>query len=98
MKHEGDNENTPDGLGTLMSAYDWQQAMEYAKFTFSDVKTVILAQEGENDGANWKLIVELTSGKYGWLKAGCDYSGWDCQAWGDSGIEDSIELCRIKLG
>lgn len=75
MKHKGDNENTPDGLGILMSAYDWKEAMNYAHFNFEDIQNVIEAIEGENDGAHWKLIVKLKSGKYAWLNAWCDYSG-----------------------
>jgi len=91
MKHKGDNEKIPDGLGVLMSAYDWKEAMTYAKFTFQDVGEIIIAEEGENDERDWKLIVRLKSGKWGWLSAGCDYSGWDCQAGGDSGIVDTID-------
>ncbi len=91
MKHQGDNEKAIDGLGILMSSYDWKEAMKYAKFTFQDIKEVITAKEGENDGEHWKLVVKLKSGKYGLLSAWCDYSGWDCQAGGNSDIVDILE-------
>lgn len=97
MKHKGDNENTPDALGVLMSAYDWKEAMTYAKFSFQDVAEVISAIEGENDGAQWKLIVKLKTGKFGWLSAGCDYSGWDCQAGGYSAIVDTLEEAQEQV-
>ena len=97
MKHQGDNEKMADGLGVLMSAYDWKEAMTYAKFTFQDVDEVIIAKEGENDGESWKLVVKLKSGKFGWLTAWCDYSGWDCQAGGDSGIVDTLEEAEAQL-
>ena len=98
MKHVGDNENTPDGLGILMSAYDWKEAMNYAKFGFSDISKLIFAKEGENDGESWKLIVELKDGTFGWLVAGCDYSGWDCQANGTSGICITKQEAENALG
>ena len=88
-KKAGDNEKFEDGLGILMGAYDWQEAMMYAKFKFEDIAQTISAVEGENDDKDWQLIVKLKSGKFGWLSAGCDYSGWDCQASGESGIADS---------
>ena len=90
-KKAGDNEKFEDGLGILMGAHDWQEAMEYAKFGFDDVQEVISAVEGENDGDHWELIVKLKTGQYGWLNAWCDYSGWDCQSGGRSGTCDSHE-------
>ena|SRR3990167_9313840 len=90
-KKAGDNEKFEDGLGILMGAYDWQDAMKYAKFEFAEIAEVIDAREGEPDGKDWQLLVKLKTGKFGWLRAGCDYSGWDCQAGGDSGIADSQE-------
>lgn len=97
MKHKGDNENTPDGLGVLMSAYDWKEAMKYAKFKFADIVEVIVAEEGVNDEEDWKLIVKLKDGTFGWLNAWCDYSGWDCQASGDSGRCTTEEEARKKV-
>jgi len=94
MKHEGDNEKANDGLGILMSAYDWQEAMKYAKFTFQDILEIIHCKEGENDEAHWELIVKLKSGEFGWLNAWCDYSGWDCQSGGESGIVDTLENAK----
>ena len=97
MKHKGDNERSPDGLGILMSAYDWQEAMNYAKFEFKDIQDIISAEEGENEGNNWKLIVKLKNEKYGWLSAGCDNSGWGCQAGGKSGIAETFEEAQNEI-
>ena len=103
MKHKGDTgklEEATQGLGVLMSAYDWIEAMKYAKFKFQDIEEVILAEEGENDERDWKLLVKLKNGKFGVLIAGCDYSGWDCQSDGNSWEFDEIEDAqeRIKKG
>ena len=97
MKHEGDNEKMEEGFGIFMSSYDWQEAMKYANFTFQDIQEIIKAKEGENDGKDWKLLVKLKSGKFGWLSAGCDYSGWDCQADGESGICETQQEAEEKL-
>ncbi len=96
MKHKDDGKGTD--FGVFMDAYDWQEAMKYAKFTFQDIKKVIFTKEGENDGANWELIVFLNSGQYGWLSAGCDYSGWYCRAGGESDIVNTLEEAINALG
>ena len=85
-KKAGDTEKFEDGLGILMGAYDWIEAMKYAKFKFEEVDEVISAVEGVNDEKDWQLVVRLKSGKFAWLSAGCDYSGWGCQEGGESGI------------
>jgi hypothetical protein len=84
-------------LKTLMDAYDWQEAMKYSKFRFDQIEKVILAIEGENDSYDWLLLVELKGGGFGALRAGCDYTGWDCQAGGDSGIFETLEQTRNWL-
>lgn len=38
---------------------------------------------GENDGPHWVWILELLDGSFGYLKAGCDYTGWNCLAGGE---------------
>ncbi len=96
MKHKGDTEKLGD-LGILMGAHDWKEAMKYAKFTFSDIEKILVAIEGENDEAHWKLIVKLKSGKIGWLDAWCDYSGWGCQEGGKSGIVDDYDKARLLI-
>lgn len=96
-RKEGDVENSPDGLGVFMAAYDWQEAMKYAKFKFEEVEKIIFSEDGEPDEKDWKLIVKLKSGKFGWLTAWCDYSGWGCQEGGSSEICDTEEQCREAL-
>lgn len=80
-----------DKLEALMGAYDWQEAMKYSKFRFDQIDRVVLAIEGDHDGPDWLLLVELKGGGFGSLRAGCDYTGWDCQAGGDSGIFERLE-------
>lgn len=81
-------------LPELMGAYDWQEAMKYAQFTFQQIKRVILATEGERDDSDWALVVELEGGGYGALTAWCDYTGWGCQEGGNSGVFETEEAAR----
>lgn len=64
---------------------------------------VIAADDGENDGANWIAILKVAGGPdslpYAFLSAGCDYTGWDCQASGSLSYAATLEeLCRMHLG
>jgi len=56
-----------------------------------NIVEVIQAIEGENDGADWIAVVRLKDGRYAFVQAGCDYTGWDCQAGGQVWVSDSLE-------
>jgi hypothetical protein len=84
--------------------YDWEQAFLYADgrpvlgttapagpFTREDVAEVIALSEGENDGPDWLAVVRLHDGRFGFVSAGCDYTGWDCQANGTAFVASSLE-------
>lgn len=77
--------------------YDWASAWEVygdvrsahptsgvslAGLSPDDVDVVLSADEGENDGPEWLLYGVAKDGRYFFLSAGCDYTGWDCQAGG----------------
>ena len=74
---------------------DWQYAFHEARYgccgpeDLSCVAEVIAADPGDNDGPEWIAVVRLDG--TGWseglpqfcvMRAGCDYTGWDCQAGG----------------
>ncbi len=68
-------------------------------FQRKDVKRVIAASEGENDGADWLCVVELNDGRFAFVSAGCDYTGWDCQASGYAMVDNDLQhLIRFGLG
>ncbi len=48
-----------------------------APFTREDVAEIIAMREGEHDGDSWRIVVRLNDGRFAYLEAGCDYSGWD---------------------
>ena len=79
--------------------YNWQEAMEYCDWKKSHVARIMASVEGENDGENWLMVVELDDGSYGFLSAGCDFTGWDCRAEGMCHIEQTLEgLIRFGMG
>ena len=86
-------------LEKMKSEYNWQEAFRYASFEFDDVASIIATDEGENDGRNWLAVGTLKDGQFFVLSAGCDYTGWDCQAGGQSEVADTLDnLIRWRLG
>lgn len=70
---------------------DWEEAFKYANgFTREDVAEVVAAQDGFNDGDSWIGVFKLVDGRFAWLTAWCDYTGWGCQEGGESAICDDI--------
>lgn len=64
-----------------------------------DVTRIVASAEGENDGPNWLIVVELRDGRFAFLSAGCDYTGWDCQAGGHCIVDTDLQhLIRFGLG
>ena len=76
----------------IRDVYNWSNAFAYANtpdecppnsdvnvavFTMEDVKRVIAVRQGENDADDWLGVFELHDGRFAYLKAGCDYTGWD---------------------
>lgn len=78
---------------------NWGEAAEYASWSCEDVAEILAMSEGENDEANWLMVVKLKDGRFSFLSAGCDYTGWDCQAGGSSHERDTLEaLIRFGMG
>ena len=66
-------------------------------FGRTDVAFIVAQDEGENDGANWVCFGKLYDGRWFSLSAGCDYTGWDCQASGTALVANSVESI-VRLG
>lgn len=67
----------------VLDSYDWREAFVYAiGFAREDVAEIHGIREGENDGASWIIYGRLHDKRWFALSAGCDYTGWDCQAGG----------------
>jgi hypothetical protein len=71
--------------------YDLLNCLEYnpqETFTEKDIDRVLAVYEGQNEGEDWRWIILLNDGQYVYLRGGCDYTGWDCQSWASSTIDD----------
>lgn len=67
-------------------------------FGRADVEHVFDQSEGERDGAKWLIAGVLKDGRFFFIEAGCDYTGWDCQANGTSWVSDTLgQLARFGL-
>jgi hypothetical protein len=60
-------------------------------FTREDVAEIFGLREGERDERNWELVGRLHDGRYFRLSAGCDYTGWGCQEWGEATVSATLE-------
>ncbi len=70
-----------------------------APFQRVDVAEILAAEEGENDGPNWIGVFRLKDGRYAFLSAGCDYTGWDCRSGGHAIVDDDLDhLIQLGLG
>ncbi len=92
-EQDGGNYNTPAvsaAAGSNSHATPFQRA---------DVSEVLATSDGENDGANWIGVFRLKDGRFAFLTAGCDYTGWDCQSGGHAIVSHSLEhLVQFGLG
>lgn len=75
--------NDPDPLKVIREPdYDLKSALQHARpeetcFDINDIKSVIAQVPGMNDELNWHWVVLLQNGKFAYMVAWCDYTGWD---------------------
>jgi len=89
--------------------YDWKSAFIEARleitpvlqslakakpFTIEDVAKVIALSPRENDCRDWIAVVRLKDKRFVAVIAGCDYTGWDCRAWGKALV--AMNLRELK--
>lgn len=93
--------------------YDWREVFGYASpssiplsenpastesFEREDVTEIVAMSEGENDEEDWLICGKLKDGRYFSIEAGCDYTGWDCQASGFATVAmDLYELIILGM-
>lgn len=67
------------------------QNAEATPFARVDVEHIEKLEEGDNDGPDWICLGRLKDGRWFFLRAGCDYTGWDCQSGGHADVGDSLD-------
>lgn len=81
-------------FANIVSAAVSGSAVSCTPFTFADVVTINGAARGENDGAPWIAYGRLVDGRAFFISAGCDYTGWDCQASGGARVADVLAVIK----
>ena len=76
-------------------AYDSADDLSIDPLVFDDIEELLASVNGENDGEDWSCIVKMKDGRFAFVTAGCDYTGWDCQAGGRSFVAASLEELRF---
>lgn len=84
-------ENAYDWGQFLEGAFPGQECYDLAccigyhidELQFANFSDVTCLKEGANDESDWHWKVTLASGRILVIIGGCDYTGWDCQSWGD---------------
>lgn len=64
---------------------------DLSPFTREDVDEIYHLSDGEKDVMNWIVYGKLKDGRFFYLSAGCDSTGWDCREWGGAEIGSSRE-------
>jgi hypothetical protein len=63
-----------------------------------DVGEIVAYENGENDEADWIGVFRLLDGRWLFLAAWCDFTGWDCQAGGQGWVAEDFErLCQFAI-
>lgn len=97
--------NETAALASLHASGDWWQAFAYAEHpmpcagyggslagaTIDDVARVIVRSEGEPEAWPWMGVFVLRDGRYLYLEAGCDNTGWGCCASGSSWVAADLD-------
>lgn len=58
-------------------------------FAREHVRAIEWIEDGQNDGPDWLVGGQLKDGRWFFIAAGCDYTGWDCQSGGNAYLADS---------
>ena len=72
--------------------YDFMEFINYASFPPEDIEETIAQSEGNPDGPSWLGVYKLHDGRYGYVCAGCCYTGWDSQTSGYSEVSETLEF------
>ncbi len=92
-----DDLGPPSGFGSVSACLGSEVAT--GPVLRAEVARIIAASEGENDGNNWLIVTQQNDGRFAFVSAGCDYTGWDCRAGGHCIVaHDLAHLIRFGLG
>ena len=83
--------------GEDVSAVHPGYKVDESGFGMTDILHIEGKDEGENDGDGWIIYGSLKDGRWFFLNAWCDYTGWGCQEGGRTVVANNKEDI-IKFG
>ena len=66
-------------------------------FQFDDIAQIVALSNGDNDGPSWLGLFETHDNCYLYVEAGCDYTGWDCQANASAEWHTDLEQAKAMI-
>jgi hypothetical protein len=78
-------------IGTICGDED----VSIKSFTREDVAEIIAISDGQNDGDSWVAIFKLLDGRYAFVSARCDYTGWGCQESGRAIVSNNLNALKL---
>ena len=84
----------PTNESNVITAHPGDKLTPTDPFARRDVAEVVACDPGENDVKNWLCFGRLKDKRWFFLDAGCDYTGWDCRAWGTVNVGPSEYIVK----
>lgn len=85
-----------DSLYDLSACFNYAVTPPFERPTKANLHACVM---GENDESSWYWLLEVGR-KFYYVEGGCDYTGWDCQSWGEieerNSLEEVLELAPEK--
>ena len=78
----------PSDPGNWQAAFECDPSLE---LDIANVDRVIASADGHNDGDSWLAVLRLKDGRFAFLSAWCDYTGWGCRDGATMSTCDTLE-------
>lgn len=72
-------------------------SVDCSELRFEDIAKLLGSVDGENDSSDWLCVVKMKDKRFAVVRAGCDYTGWDCQSNGASCVAATLKDL-VKFG
>lgn len=77
LRRRGETIKQPEQVSKFLEGYAWYDVFKEAGHNIDDVFHIIAYEEGENDVSNWTMVYVSNEGSFGYVTAGCDFTGFD---------------------
>lgn len=96
--YAGDPRTASATTGPSDGRWEAEKPFSAGGFGRQDVVEILAAQNGDNTGPDWIMFGKLQDGRYFFVYAGCDYTGWGCGEGGGAYVsDDPDEIIRWAM-